>query len=112
MEDRISRGAHVMADEAAYPGAMVALGADFEQVKASEHRINRINTLHSTLGGFRGVGTKHLQSYLTWFLWMRCYRDDREDAIVRQMDAQDCPGGVRDWSHVWPPYMEYWGMAA
>lgn len=114
---RIGKGALVMADEAAaYPGAMEVLGAAFEQVDAKSHRINRVNTLHSNLdgflAGFKGVSTKHLQSYLTWFLWRRSFRDDRNDSIIRQVDAQPCPGVTRDWTHVFPPYMDYWGMAA
>lgn len=114
---RIGRGTHVMADEAAaYPGAMEALGAVFERVDAKSHRINRINTFHSNLdgflAGFKGVSTKHLQSYLTWFLWRRSFRDDRNDSIIRQVDAQPCPGVTRDWNGVTPPYMEYWDMAA
>lgn len=113
----IGRGAHVMADEAAaYPGAMEALGAVFERVDAKSHRVNRINTLHSNLDGFlhrfKGVSTRHLQSYLTWFLWRRSFRDDRNDSIIRQVDAQPCPGVTRDWNGIMPLYMEYWGMAA
>lgn len=60
----------------------------------------------------KGVSTKHLQSYLTWFLWRRSFRDDRNDSIIRQVDAQPCPGVTRDWNGIMPPYMEYWGMAA
>ena len=95
---------------------MEVLGATFEQVDAKSHHIHRINTLHSNLdgflAGFKGVSTKHLQSYLTWFLWQRSFRDDRNDSIIRQVDAQPCPGVTRNWSHVSPPYMDYWGMAA
>ena len=117
LDGRILHGAHVMADTAAaYPGALEALGTVFEQVDAKSHRINRINTLHSNLDGFlhgfKGVSTKHLQSYLTWFLWRRSFRDDRNDSIIRQVDAQPCPGVTRDWNGIMPPYMEYWGMAA
>ena len=117
LDGRILRGAHVMADiAAAYPGAMEALGAQFEQTDAKSHRINRVNTLHSNLDGFlhgfKGVSTKHLQSYLTWFLWRCSFRDDRNDSIIRQVDAQPCPGATRDWNGVMPPYMEYWGMTA
>ena len=117
LDGRILHGAHVMADTAAaYPGALEALGTVFEQVDAKSHRINRINTLHSNLDGFlhgfKGVSTKHLQSYLTWFLLRRSFRDDRNDSIIRQVDAQPCPGVTRDWNGIMPPYMEYWGMAA
>lgn len=117
LDGRILRGAYVMADEAAaYPGAMEALGAVFEQVDAKSHRINRVNTLHSNLdgflAGFKGVSTKYLQSYLTWFLWRRSFRSDRNESIIRQVDAQPCPGVTRDWNGVMPPYMEYWGMVA
>mgnify|MGYP002610379580 FL=1 len=113
LDGRILHGAHVMADTAAaYPGALEALGTVFEQVDAKSHRINRINTLHSNLDGFlhgfKGVSTKHLQSYLTWFLWRRSFRDDRNDSIIRQVDAQPCPGVTRDWNGIMPPYMEYW----
>jgi len=117
LDGRILRGAQVMADTAAaYPGALETLGAQFEQTDAKGHRINRVNTLHSNLDGFlhgfRGVSTKHLQSYLTWFLWRRSLRANRDERIIRQVDAQPCPGVTRDWNGVTPPYMEYWGMAA
>lgn len=106
-----------MADEAAaYHGAMEILGAVFEQADAKLHRINRINTLHSNLdgflAGFRGVSTKRLQSYLTWFPRRRSFRDDRNDGIIRQADPQLCPGVTRDWNGIMPPYVEYWGMVA
>ena len=117
LSGHIGHGAHVMADEAAsYPGAMEILGALFERVDAKSHRINRINTLHSNLdgflAGFKGVSTKHLQSYLTWFLWRHSFRDDRNDSIIHQVDAQPCPGVTRDWNSILPPYMEYWDIAA
>ena len=53
---------------AAYPPAMKTLGVTLTQTDAKKHAINKVNTLHSNLAAFmasfRGVSTKHLQSYL------------------------------------------------
>lgn len=81
-----------------------------------DHAINRANTLHSLfhgfLSGFRGVSTKRLDEYLAWFLWRRTYTQDRESIAVRQVNVTPCDNTVRDWAHVMPPYMDYWGVMA
>ena len=70
LSHRISKGSHVVMDDAlAYPKVLEALGAEHEATDAKQHRINRVNALHSSLkgfmSGFRGVSTKHLQTYLS-----------------------------------------------
>jgi transposase-like protein len=76
LDSKLSPGALAITDKAtAYPGAMETLGVALTRTEADDHAINRINTLHSLfrgfLNGFRGVSTKRLDEYLTWFLW-RC----------------------------------------
>ena len=117
LDGRIARGAYAIADQAAaYPGAMDALGVAFTQTKADDHAINRVNTLHSLfdgfMAGFRGVSTKRLGEYLTWFLWRRTFRQDLTDVSARQVNATKCDNTVREWAHALPPYMDYWGEAA
>lgn len=117
LDGRISKGAYAVADQAAaYPGAMETLGVAFTRTKADDHAINRVNTLHSLfdgfMAGFRGVSTKRLGEYLTWFLWRRAFRQDRAGVSARQINATSCDNTVRDWAHVLPPYMDYWGEAA
>lgn len=114
---KLARGAYAITDKAAaYPGAMETLGVTLTQTEADDHAINRANTLHSLfhgfLSGFRGVSTKRLDEYLAWFLWRRTYTQDRESIAVRQVNVTPCDNTVRDWAHVMPPYMDYWGVTA
>lgn len=117
LDGRLAKGAMAVADQAsAYPGAMESLGVALTRTDAKDHAINRVNTLHSQLGGFlmgfKGVSTKRLGEYLTWFLWRRTYRQDRADIIARQVNATKCDNTVRGWAHVEPPYMDYWRTVA
>lgn len=112
---KLARGAYAITDKAAaYPGAMETLGVTLTQTEADDHAINRANTLHSLfhgfLSGFRGVSTKRLDEYLAWFLWRRTYVQDQEDIAIRQVNVTMCDDTVRDWAHVTPPYMDYWGV--
>lgn len=116
-DGRIARGAYAVADQAAaHPGAMEALGVAFTRTKADDHAINRVNMLHSLLdgfmAGFRGVSTKRLNEYLTWFLWRRTFRQDQTNVSARQINVTPCDNTVRDWAHDIPPYMDYWSEAA
>lgn len=61
---------------------------------------------------FRGVSTKRLNEYLTWFLWNRTFRQNRAGVSARQVNVTPCDNTVRDWAHVLPPYMDYWGEVA
>ena len=117
LDGKLAPGAAAVTDKAAaYPGTMEALGVALTQTEADDHAINRVNTLHSLfhgfISGFRGVSTKRLDEYLAWFLWRRTYTQDREDITVRQVNVTPCDNTVRDWAHVIPPYMDYWGMAS
>ena len=117
LDGRLAKDALAVTDQAAaYPGATEALGVALTQTDAKDHAINRVNTLHSQLdgflAGFKGVSTKRLGEYLTWFLWRRTYRQDRADAAARQVNVTRCDNTVRDWAHVEPPYMDYWQAAA
>lgn len=95
---------------------METLGVVLIRTEADDHAINRVNALHSLfrgfINGFRGVSTKRLDEYLAWFLWRRIYAQDREDIAVRQINVTPCDSTVRDWAHVMPPYMDYWGVTA
>lgn len=98
---RIGRGSRVVTDDAlAYPRALETLGAEHEPTNAKKHGINHVNALHSSLkgfiAGFRRGSTKHLQTYLTWFLWKHSHTGDAARSLVRESDAQPClaPHGI------------------
>lgn len=117
LDGRIAKGAYAVADQAsAYPGVMESLGVNFTRTKAEDHAINRVNTLHSLFEGFmacfRGVSTKRLNEYLTWFLWNRTFQQNRAGVSARQVNVTPCDNTVRDWAHVLPPYMDYWSEMA
>lgn len=116
---RLARGVHAVTDKAtAYTHAMPKLGVTLTQTDAKSHAINRVNTLHSNLAGFmssfRGVSTKHLQSYLDWFEWRRTFLteslDDDGKLIARQLNndlyRSHCTGYLNPRS----PHLDYWGM--
>lgn len=116
LHGRLDRGAYAIADmAAAYPPAMKELGVTFTGTDTDSHAINRVNTLYSQLAGFlagfRGVSTKLLDEYLAWSLWRRTFRDDAADCAARQVSATEYHGTVCEWSHVTPPYMDYWSTA-
>lgn len=78
-ERRIGKGALVVTDKAgAYPAVLKRLGATLERTDATEHAINRINSLHARfkdfIYDFKGLSTKHLQSYLAWFQWTEAFK--------------------------------------
>lgn len=79
LNGRIGKGALVVTDKAgAYPAVLNRLGATLERTDATEHAINHVNSLHARLKdfmhGFKGVSTKHLQSYLAWFQWTEAFK--------------------------------------
>lgn len=115
LDGKLAPGVIAVTDKAtAYPGAMETLGVTLTRTEADDHAINRVNTLHSLfhgfISGFRGVSTKRLDEYLAWFLWRRTYVQDQEDIAIRQVNVTMCDDTVRDWAHVTPPYMDYWGV--
>lgn len=93
LNGRIGKGALVVTDKAgAYPTVIDRLGATLERTDATEHAINRINSLHARLKdfmhGFKGVSTKHLQSYLAWFQWTEAFKSgptEQRGVIGRQI---------------------------
>lgn len=94
----IDKGALVVTDKAgAYPAVLEHLGATLERTDATEHAINRINSLHTRLKdfmhGFKGVSTKHLQSYLAWFQWTEAFKSgptEQRGIIGRQIHNGVC----------------------
>lgn len=79
LNGRMGKGTLVVTDKAgAYPAVLERLGATLERTDATVHAINHINSLHARLKdsmhGFKGVSTKHLQSYLVWFQWTEAFK--------------------------------------
>lgn len=93
LNGRIGKGALVVTDKAgAYPAVLDRLGATLERTDATEHAINHVNSLHARLKdfmhGFKGVSTKHLQSYLAWFQWTEAFKSgptEQRGVIGRQI---------------------------
>lgn len=93
LNGRIGKGALVVTDKAgAYPTVIDRLGAALERTDAAGHAINRINSLHARLKdfmhGFKGVSTKHLQSYLAWFQWTEAFKSgpaEQRGTVGRQI---------------------------
>lgn len=93
LNGRIGKGALVVTDKAgAYPTVIDRLGAALERTDAAGHAINRINSLHVRLKdfmhGFKGVSTKHLQSYLAWFQWTEAFKSgpaEQRGTVGRQI---------------------------
>ena len=116
---RLARGVHAVTDKAtAYAYAMPKLGVTLTQTDAKSHAINRVNTLHSNLAafmdGFRGVSTKHLQSYLDWFEWRRTFLteslDDDGKLIARQLNNGLYRSHRTGYLNPRSPHLDYWGM--
>ena len=118
LQPRIGKGASVVTDAAAaYPPAMKTLGVTLTQTDAKKHAINKVNTLHSNLAAFmasfRGVSTKHLQSYLHWFEWLREFKTEGSnitDVMTRQLVDGYYRSTTRDYMNIRSPYLDYWGM--
>ena len=56
------------------------------------YHIQHINAFHSNfkafLEKFRGVSTKHLNSYLMWFKWIELFKDEKELLKIRKAYVQ------------------------
>jgi transposase-like protein len=93
LNGRIGKSALAVTDKAGtYPAFLNHLGATLERTDASGRAINRVNSLHARLKdfmhGFKGVSTKHLQSYLAWFQWTEAFKSgpaERRGVIGRQI---------------------------
>lgn len=120
LRGRVEAGAIVSTDQArAYAPVLAALGAAEHRAYPSGDRsqgtINRVNALRSSLDGFmrrfRGVSTKHLGAYLSWFLWRRAFSATAEqarEAAARQMSAGTYRRTWGDYVGAPAPFMGYW----
>ena len=56
------------------------------------YHIQHINAFHSNfkafLEKFRGVSTKHLNSYLMWFKWVELFKDEKEILKIQKVYVQ------------------------
>lgn len=66
------------------------------------------------MAGFRGVSTKHLQSYLDWFEWRRLFHSNTDGDDSRLLARQLGNGLYRRrrtyYTGLRSPYLDYWGM--
>ncbi|WP_084415585.1 IS1595 family transposase [Haloplasma contractile] len=59
------------------------------------YHINSVNSLHSRfkswIDRFKGVSTKHLQNYVTWYKWLEKYKDlSHTDKIEEFLVHSNC----------------------
>ena len=99
LKGKVAEGSIVSTDKAsAYPSALrelnVAAHKAFDSKDRKAGTINRVNSLHSSLasflGPFRGVSTKHLPEYLSWFAWDRVFSSGAKEAcerLARQVES-------------------------
>ena len=118
---RVGEGAIVSTDRAhAYRGVLASLGVAehraYSSTDRSEGTINQVNALHSSLAlfmaRFRGVSTKHLQGYLSWFAWDRAYGKGGAEACARQLAGGPCSCRWSDFVGRPAPLMGYWEQMA
>ena len=114
----VSRGAVAVTDGAnAYPNAMRAVGAVHVATKASRHKINRVNNLHSRLAcflaPFRGVATRRLGNYLAWFKWTESFKGGRSSEGVAELVVSQ--SSINSYDRTWRqykatpyPFYDYW----
>lgn len=124
LRERVRSGSIVSTDKAnAYVETLSELGVAAHNAYDSRDRsrgtINRINSVHSQLDGFmarfRGVSTKHLQAYLSWFRWRRAFASGGEgdaETVARQLSGGLCRTRTAEMFNVQPPLMGYWETKA
>ncbi len=120
---KVGEGSIVCTDKGgAYPRALRELGVACHRAFAAvEHKVNRINNVHSRLKmfmfGFHGVATRRLSAYLAWFKWRESFKQDRSRRDMAELAVRQAGGGVYD--TVWRgyrdapyPFFDYWERKA
>ena len=84
---------------------------------ATEHKINRINNVHSILEGFTrnfyGASSRCLESYLTWLKWYYSFKGSRTPGDMSELVIKQAVWGTydttwREYKNMPHPFWEYW----
>lgn len=87
-KDRIDDSSIICTDShKSYIQFVKKLGVEHRKIARGHHKnsiyhINHVNSLHSNLKiwmyRFKGVSTKFLQNYMSWYKWLRSFSNDKE----------------------------------
>lgn len=123
LDGKVCEGSVVCTDKGgAYPRALKELGvACHRAFAAADHKVNRINNVHSRLktfmSRFHGVATRRLSAYLAWFKWHESFKHDRNGRDMAELAVRQVNDGVYD--TVWRgyrstpyPFFDYWEKLA
>lgn len=123
LRDKVKAGAIISTDRAsAYRDAERELElACHNAFDAGEHKINRVNNVHSQLEGFMdgfyGVSTRRLENYLTWFKWEHSFKSGRTSQEMSELVIKQAVQGTydttwREYRNTPYPFWDYWESAA
>lgn len=124
LKGKIEDGAIISTDRnRAYGGALRELNvAAHNAFDSADHKINRINNVHSRLDTFmrpfHGVATRRLENYLAWFKWRLSFEGGRERSEMPALVVKQAAQGTydttwREYRDTPYPFWDYWeGKAA
>ena len=119
LQDKIKAGAIISTDKAgAYRDAKRELElACHNAFDSTEHKINRINNLHSLLErfmkDFQGVSSRRLENYLAWFKWEHSFKNGRNAMEMSELIVKQAVQGTydttwREYKNTPYPFWDYW----
>ena len=119
LQGKIKAGAIISTDKAgAYRDAKRELElACHNAFDATEHKINRINNVHSLLEkfmkDFQGVSSRRLENYLAWFKWELSFKNGRNAMEMSELVVKQAVQGTydttwREYKNTPYPFYEYW----
>ncbi len=123
LDGKVGAGSVVCTDGGgAYPRALRELGvACHRAFAAADHKVNRINNVHSRLKGFmrrfHGVATRRLAAYLAWFKWRESFKHDRTGRDMAGLAVRQVSEGAydtvwREYKNAPYPFFDYWEKKA
>ena len=119
LRDKVKAGAIISTDKAyAYRDTQRELElACHNAFDATDHKINRINNVHSLLEGFMrpfyGVSSRRLENYLAWFKWCWSFKSTRTAKDMSKLVIKQAVQGTydttwREYKNTPYPFWDYW----
>lgn len=123
LNGKVGEGSIVCTDKgSAYPRALRELGVACHcAFAATDHKVNRINNVHSRLktfmSRFHGVATRRLSAYLAWFKWYESFKHDRTGRDMAELAVRQVSEGVydtvwREYRNAPYPFFDFWEKKA
>ena len=123
LDGKVGAGSIVCTDKgSAYPRALRELGVACHCAFAAvDHKVNRINNVHSRLktfmSRFHGVATRRLSAYLAWFKWHESFKHDRDGRDLAELAVRQVGDGTYDttwrgYRDAAYPFFGYWEAQA